>query len=202
MNINIIYLNPVPTAVTFYEKNQFQNTKNPDKKIHDSSSPKLATPKPKPKPKSKSLSPGSKAKKKSKAKAKSKRIGSQSATRSLTKSKSKSQSTHSSAHTSHTPSPMPTMTINLRAVKNWKKTKTKMRSYSALTRKNHGKSYAKYKINTIYAKIDKIVANLSQNDRDDVCMHDIFTFLQDDGFATDNYEAQIRDYVNSKYSII
>ncbi len=203
MNINIIYLNPVPTAVTFYKKNQFQNTKNPDKKIHDSSSPKLATPKPK--PKSKSLSPGSKAKKKSKAKAKakSKRIGSQSTTRSLTKSKSKSksQSTHSSAHTSYTPSPMPTMTINLRAVKNWKKTKTKMRSYSALTRKNHGKSHAKYQINTIYAKIDKIVANLSQNDRDDVCMQDIFTFLQRDGFATDDYESQIRDYVNSKYSI-
>jgi hypothetical protein len=97
---------------------------------------------------------------------------------------------------------MPTMTINLRAVKNWKKAKTKLRSYSALTRKNHGKSHAKYKINTIYAKIDKIVANLSQKDRDDVCVRDIFQFLQDDGFATDGYETNIRDYVNSRYSII
>ncbi len=149
-----------------------QFKKHPTGKVYDSSSPK-----PNIKTKSKSLSPGSKAK---------------------TKSKSKSQSTPSSAHT---PSPIPTMTINLRGIKNWKKAKTKLRAYSALTRKNHGKSHAKYQINAIYAKIDKIVAKLSQNDRDDVCVEDIFTFLQHDGFETDDYESQIRDYVNSKHNI-
>jgi hypothetical protein len=37
MNLNNIYLNPLEVAVPYYTKNQFRNSMNPDKLIHDSS---------------------------------------------------------------------------------------------------------------------------------------------------------------------
>ena len=177
MDINIIYLNPVPSAVPFYSKNQFQNTKNPGQKVHDSSSPKLATPKPKPKtpkPLSKSKSPktGSKSLKALKPKSKSKNKG------------------------------IPTMTINLRAVKNWKKTKTKLSTYHALTRKTHGKAYTKKKENILYAKIDKIVADLPRDHRDLAEYRDIFDLLDREGTRlSDDEEDIVRDYLSKKYDI-
>jgi hypothetical protein len=43
MNINNIYLNPIPSAVYYYSKKQFKDTITPGKKIYDSSSPKPKT---------------------------------------------------------------------------------------------------------------------------------------------------------------
>jgi len=40
MNLNNIYLNPLEVAVPYYSKNQFRNTTNSDKLIHDSSDSK------------------------------------------------------------------------------------------------------------------------------------------------------------------
>jgi hypothetical protein len=167
MNINIIYLNPVPSAVPFYSKNQFQNTKNPGQKIHDSSSPKPKPKTPKPLSKSKSKSP-----KALKPKSKSKNKG------------------------------IPTMTINLRARRNWKKTKTKLSTYHALTRKTHGKAYTKKKENILYAKIDKIVADLPRDHRDIAEYRDIFDLLDREGTRlSDDEEDIVRDYLSKKYDI-
>ena len=157
MDINDIYLNPVPSAVGYYSKQQFVN--KPGKKVHDSSSPKS-------KSKSKSKSPKSKSKSKSKNK----------------------------GH--------PTMTINLRAAKNWKKAKTRMSAYSALTRKNHGKSHIPTATKALLAKVDKIVANLPQDHREMAEYGDINDLIDRENIKINDEEADIvRYYLRDKYEI-
>ena len=168
MDINDIYLNPVPSAVGYYSKQQFTN--KPGKKVHDSSSPKPKTPK----PLSKITKTGSKSLKPLKPKS---------------KSKSKNHG-------------IPTMTINLRAAKNWKKTKNKLRSYQALTRKNHGKSHIPTATKALLAKVDKIVANLSEDHREIAEYRDIIDLIDRENIKINDEEADIvRDYLRDKYEI-
>lgn len=155
MDINDIYLNPVPSAIPYYSNQRFQITNKPGKKVHDSSSPKSKTPKSKTKSKSKSKNKG-----------------------------------------------IPTMTINLRAVRNWKKTKTKMSAYSALTRKNHGKSHIPTVIKALLAKVDKIVADLPQDHREIAEYGDIIDLLERQGpRLSDDEEDIVRGYLSDKYDI-
>ena len=178
MDINDIYLNPVPSAVRFYVNQQFTN--KPGKKVHDSSSPKPVTPKP--------ATPKSK----SKSNSKSTKTGSKSP-KSLKSLKPKSKSKNKG---------IPTMTINLRAAKNWKKTKTKMSAYSALTRKNHGKTHVPTSTKALLAKVDKIVADLSRDHREIAECRDIFDLFERQGpRLTDDEEDLVRDYLSKKYDI-
>jgi len=168
MDINDMYLNPVPSAIGYYSKQQFK--KHPTGKVHDSSSPKS---------KSKSKKTGSKSPKSPKSKS--------------LKPKSKSKSTYRG---------IPTMTINIRAAKNWKKTKTKMSAYSALTRKNHGKTHVPTATKKLLAKVDKIVANLSSDHRDIVEYRDMIDLIDRENIKINDKEADIvRDYLRDKYQI-
>ena len=159
MDINEIYLNPIPSAIGYYSNHQFK--KEPKGKVHDSSSPK---------PKS----------------------SSKSKTKSKTKSSSKSKYKG-----------IPTMRVNLRAAKNWKKAKTKLRSYQALTRKTHGKSHIPTSKKILWAKIDKIVANLSSDHREMVEYRDIIDLLdREEGVKiNDEEEELVRRYLSDKYQI-
>jgi hypothetical protein len=169
MDINDIYLNPVPSAVRYYSNQQFTN--KPGKKVHDSSSPKQVTPKLNT-PKSKSIKTGSKSLKSLKPKSKSKNKG------------------------------IPTMTINLRAAKNWKKTKNKLRSYQAITRKTHGKSHVPTSTKALLAKVDKIIADLSQDHREIAECRDIFELFERQGpRLSDDEEDIVRNYLSTKYNI-
>jgi len=115
MGINDIYLNPVSGAIPYYSVQRFK--KHPKGKVHDSSSPKPSSAKSKPSSaKSKPLS-------KSKSKtntgnnpiSRSPRSSSKpvSKTKPVSKSKAKKQG-------------ISTMTINIRASNNWKKTTNKI----------------------------------------------------------------------------
>jgi len=163
-----------------YSKQQFK--KHPTGKVHDSSSPKHVTPKqvtPKPvtpKSKSKSVKTGSKS-------PKSKSL------KSAPKPKSKYRG-------------IPTMTINLRAAKNWKNAKTKMSAYNALTRKNHGKTHVPSSTKKLLAKVDKIVAELSSDHREMVEYRDMIDLLDREGIKIKDEEADIlRNYLRDKYQI-
>lgn len=154
MDINDIYLNPVPSAIDYYSNHQFK--KAPTGKIHDSSSPK----------------PKSSSKSKSKSKTKNKYKG------------------------------ISTMRVNLRAANNWKKAKTKLSSYRALTRKSHGKSHIPTSKKILWAKIDKIVANLSSDHREMVEYRDIIELLDREGVKiTDEEESVVAKHLSDKYQI-
>ena len=149
MNINNIYLNPVPNAIAYYSNNQF--VYKPGKKVHDSSSPKPKSSS----PKLKSSSPKK-------------------------------------------PKGISTMTINLRAVKNWKKTKNILRSYQAITRKLHGKSHIPTSIRMLWVEVDKVIAKLSSDDREIAQCGDIISRLSR---LTDDEEDIVCDYLRKKYNI-
>ena len=173
MGINNIYLNPVATAVSYYSSQRFK--KHPTGKVHDSSSPK----------------PLSKSKTKSK-----------------TKSKPKTSPNGNPRTRSRSRSPkalykdIPTMTINIRAANNWNKTKTKMRSYQALTRKTHGKSHIPTSTKKLLAKIDKIVNSLSSDHRDMAQYQDIIDKLSKKGIRlNDEEESIVINYLADKYQI-
>jgi hypothetical protein len=94
------------------------------------------------------------------------------------------------------------MTINIRATDNWKKTKTKIRSYQALTRKNHGKSHIPTSTKKLLAKVDKIVDGLSSDHRDMAQYQDIVDFLGRQGTRlNDEEETIVMDYLADKYQI-
>jgi len=94
------------------------------------------------------------------------------------------------------------MTINLRAAKNWKSAKTKMRSYQALTRKTHGKSHIPTSTKKLFKKIDEIVDNLSRDLRDFAQYQDIIKLLERQGTRINDEEENIvRRYLEDKYEI-
>ena len=161
MNLNSIYLNPIPNAVSYYSKQQFKPTTNVNRRINDSSTPKSVS--------------------KSKSKSKSK-------TKSKTKSKSKSK----------TPEP-PTMSLNIRSERNWNKLKTKMKSYSAFTRKKYGKTFDNDHKNIIIAKTNKILNGLRGDDRDFATSQDIIRLLRDsDESITDEDEEIAFNYLRNE----
>ena len=132
-------------------------------------------------------------KSKSKSKSKSVKTGSKSpkskSLKSLPKPKSKYRG-------------IPTMTINLRAAKNWKNAKTKMSAYNALTRKNHGKTHVPSSTKKLLAKVDKIVAELSSDHREMVEYRDMIDLLDREGVKIKDEEADIlRDYLRDNYQI-
>jgi hypothetical protein len=186
MGINNIYLNPIPNAVSYYSSQRFK--KHPTGKVHDSSSPK----------------PLSKPKTKSKSKSSSK---------SKTNSRSKSSSTSKNPRTrsvspasNHIPKPVkqgiPTMTINIRAANNWKKATSKIKSYQALTRKNHGKSHIPTSTKKLLAKIDKIVNGLNRDHRDMAQYQDIIEIFERSGpRLNDEEEDIVVDHLRDKYQI-
>jgi hypothetical protein len=131
-------------------------------------------------------------------------------TKSKTKSKTKSQkstrSPKSSSKSKSKPKPkpdkIPTMTINLRAAKNWQSAKTKMSSVRALTRKKYGKTHEAKEKNVLLSKIDKIVDNLSTDQRDFAQYQDIIDIFDRSGTKLNEDEEDIViKYLRNKYDI-
>jgi hypothetical protein len=128
-------------------------------------------------------------------------------TKSLTKSKSKSKSKSlTNSKTKSKPKPkkqgIPTMTINIRATDNWKKTTTKVKAYQALTRKNHGKSHIPTSTKNLLKKVDEIVDNLSQDHRDFAQYQDIIESLERQGTKLNDEEEDIViKHLRDKYEI-
>jgi hypothetical protein len=97
---------------------------------------------------------------------------------------------------------IPTMTINLRAANNWKSAKTKMRSYWALTHKEHGKSHVPTSTKKLLKKVDEIVDNLSQDHRDFAQYQDIIESLERQGTKLNDEEEDIViKHLRDKYEI-
>ena len=182
MGINDIYLNPVFEAIPYYSTQRFK--KHPTGKVHDSSSPKLSSSKSKTKSKTKSNS-------KSKTKTGYNSISRSpiSKTNSVSKSKTKKQE-------------IPTMTINIRAANNWKKTTNKIKSYQALTRKTHGKSHIPTNTKNLFKKVDEIVDGLSRDHREIAEYRDIIELLEKQGIILNDEEEDIVIYhLRDKYEI-
>lgn len=125
---------------------------------------------------------------------------SRSRSRSRSKSKSKTKTKTKAQKTS--PEEIPTMTINIRAADNWKKTKTKMRSYQALTRKTHGKSYIPTSTKKILERVDKIVNGLSSDNREMAEYRYIIKRLDREGISLNDEDEQfVIDHLRDKYQI-
>jgi len=123
-------------------------------------------------------------------------------TKSKTKSKTKSPRSPSKSKTKSKPNKIPTMTINLRAAKNWQSAKTKMSSVRALTRKKYGKTHEVKEKNVLLAKVDKIVNELSTNVRDFAQYQDIIELLERQGTQlNDKEEAIVINHLRDKYDI-
>jgi hypothetical protein len=122
---------------------------------------------------------------------------------SSSKSRSRSKSKTKSKPKPKSPKQqIPTMTINLRAANNWSKTKTKMRSYQALTRKTHGKSHIPSETKKLLKKIDEIVNGLSSDHRDMAQAEDIIDILDRHGKRLNDEEEDIViAYLRKKYQI-
>jgi hypothetical protein len=205
LDLNDIYLNPIDPAVPYYIKQNFRNTTNTDKIIHDSSDPKPKTPTPKPKSKTKTPktpktpnSPNSKSKTKSKS------------------PKSKPMPVHVQV--------TPSMTMNLRARRNWNKTKTKFKAMTVINeniKKSPSKRASPYKQTSrsrsnssqysrktsrnkkLLLKTDEVVANLKEDEREMVNCNDIIKLLENENIRniTEDDEDIIRNYVYKKYNI-
>ena len=183
MRLNNIHLNPIDVAVPYYHNQNFKN----DGIIHDSSDPKSKS-----KSKSKTPSPNTsskKAKPKTKQKAIPKEV-------------------------------VPSMTINLRARRNWNKTKLKFRAMSAL-KENINKSRSKrpspYKFippvrsdsekttreKKILLKIDEIIEDMDEDDRDIVGFDDIEDLIKREvqNYNPDQDQDLVRPYISKKYGI-
>ena len=172
MGINNIYLNPIRGAIPYYSSQQFVEAKTPKKKVYDTSSSKSTT------------------KSKSKSKTKS--------SKSVTNSKSKPPKSKSKTK----PNNIPTMTINLRAAKNWKSAKTKMSSIRAVTRKKYGKTHEAKEKNILLAKIDEIVDNLSSDHREMAQYQDIIDiFNRSERQLNDKEETIVIKHLRNKYNI-
>jgi regulator of sigma D len=94
------------------------------------------------------------------------------------------------------------MTINIRATDNWQSAKTKIKSYQALTRKNHGKSHIPTSTKNLLKKVDEIVDNLSQDHRDFAQYQDIIESLERQGTKLNDEEEDIViKHLRDKYEI-
>ena len=210
MGINNIYLNPIPNAIPYYTSQRFVEAKTPKKKVYDTSSSKSTTTKStttkssKSKPKTKSS--------KSKPKTKSPKSTTRSSKSSTKSPRSKSAPRSKSPPLISNPPPrskppikpnrIPTMTINLRAAKNWKSAKNKMSAYQALTRKNHGKSHVPTSTKKLLAKVDEIVGNMKSDLRDFAQYQDIIELLERQGTKINDEEEDIvKKYLRDKYNI-
>ena len=121
---------------------------------------------------------------------------------SSSKTKSKSKSLSKSKTKSKPNKKIPTMTINIRATDNWKKTTTKIKSYQALTRKNHGKSHIPTSTKNLLKKVDEIVDGLSQDHRDFAQYQDIIELLERQGTRLNDEEENIViKHLRNKYDI-
>ncbi len=185
MGINNMYLNPVRGAIPYYSSQRFVEAKTPKKKVYDTSSSKSTT--------TKSTTTKSTANKsKSKSKTKSSR----------SKSAPRSKSPPPIRKPPIKPNRIPTMTINLRAAKNWTSAKNKMSAYQALTRKNHGKSHIPTSTKKLLAKVDETVGNMKSDLRDFAQYQDIIEILERQGTKINDEEEDIvRKYLRDKYQI-
>jgi hypothetical protein len=217
MNLNDIYLNPIDVAVPYYHKQNFKDTLKPGKIIHDSSDPKPKTPTPKSKTKSKSKT---KTKTKSKSKTKTPRSGTPSPIYSNPRSLSASKAVKPSKAII-----IPSMTMNLRARRNWNKTKTILKTMRVLNEninKSKSKRQSPYKIASrksshhssqdtpktarekkLLLKVDEIVKNLSRDQRDIATFDDIEKLVKDEvrNYNEINDEDLVKKYVSDKYDI-
>jgi hypothetical protein len=136
-----------------------------------------------------------------------KKVYDTSSPKSKTKSKSRSPGSNSNSKSKSKSKPKtykkpPTMTINLRASRNWKKAKTKMSSYSALTRKTHGKSHMSTATKVLMKKVDEIVNGLHGDLRDFAQQEDIIKLLNRQGIdLNDEEEDMVRRYLMDQYDI-
>ena len=137
------------------------------------------------------------------AKTPKKKVYDTSSTKSTTsKSKSKTNSKSPKKKPPIKPNKIPTMTINIRAAKNWKSAKNKMRAYQALTRKNHGKSHVPTSTKKLLAKVDEIVDNLSSDLRNFAQYQDIIELLERQGTKLNDEEEDIViKHLRDKYDI-
>lgn len=172
MGINNIYLNPIQNAIPYYTSQRFVEAKTPKKKVYDTSSTET----------------------KSKTKSKTKT--------SKSKSKSPRSPSKSKPKPPVKPNKIPTMTINLRAAKNWQSAKTKISSVRALTRKKYGKTHEAKEKNVLLAKVDEIVDNMKSDLRDFAQWQDIVELLERQGTKiNDEEEAIVIRHLRDKYDI-
>ena len=123
-------------------------------------------------------------------------------TTSKSKSKTRSPKSSSKSKSKSKPNKIPTMTINLRAAKNWQSAKTKMSSVRALTRKKYGKTHEAKEKNVLLAKVDKIVNELSSDLRDFAQSQDIIELLERQGTKLNEDEENIViKHLRNKYEI-
>lgn len=119
-------------------------------------------------------------------------------------SKSLSKSTTSKSKTkSKTPNKkIPTMTINIRAAKNWKSAKTKMSSAQAFTRKKYGKTHESKNKKILLEKVDKIVNDIPQGHREMAESKDIIRLLNQEGTdLNEDQEDIVIKHLRDKYDI-
>ena len=184
MDLNDIYLNPIDVAVPYYVKQNFRNTLNSDKIIHDSSDPK---------PKSKSH--------KSKTKSKTKPANNASIIPSMTmnlrarrnwnKTKTKFKAISVLRENIHRP-------MSRRA------SQTKHKYSPIETEHNSSQDSPRTaRSKKLLLKVDEVVSNLSGDERENVTFNDIIELLEKENIRniTEKDEDIIRPYVSDKYSI-
>jgi hypothetical protein len=136
------------------------------------------------------------------AKTPKKKVYDTSSSKSTTKSKSKSKTKSPKSKSKSKPNKIPTMTINLRAAKNWKKAKTKMSSVWRLAQKKYGKTHEAKEKNVLLAKIDEIVDNLSSDHREMAQYQDIIDIFNRSGrHLNDKEEDIVIKHLRNKYNI-
>lgn len=122
---------------------------------------------------------------------------SRSKSKSKTKSKTKSKSKSKSKNVKEIEPP--TMSLNLRSERNWNALKSKMSSYTALTRKKYGKTFNNDRKNIIITRTNKILSELKGDDREFASANDIIRFLHDKhDDITDDDELIVLQYLRDE----
>jgi hypothetical protein len=181
MNLNNIYLNPLEVAVPYYTKNQFKNSMNPDKLIHDSSDSSRSK---------------TKSKSKSKSNSKSKTIAKPIKPAVIP---SMTMNLRARRNWNKTKTKFKAMSV-IRENINKPKTHSKSKSPSKSHSKSKSKSPKSERSTLLLQKVDEIVNGL--RDRDMATFNDILDLVKRElRNITEKDEDLIQDYVYKKYNI-
>ena len=179
MNLNNIYLNPLEVAVPYYSKNQFRNTTNSDKLIHDSSDSK------------------SKTKSKTKSNSKSKAVVIPSMTMNL----------RARRNWNKTKTKFKAMSVIRENINN-AKTRSKLKSSKSKSKSSKSKSKSLSKSpksersTLLLLKVDEIVDGLSRSEREMATFNDILDLVKRDlRNISEKDEDLIEDHIYTKYNI-
>lgn len=174
MNLNNIYLNPLEVAVPYYSKNQFRNTTNSDKLIHDSSD--------------------SKSKSKSNSKSKTKTIR-------TAVIPSMTMNLRARRNWNKTKTKFKAISVIRENINN-SKTRSKLKSSKSKSKSSKSKSPKSERSTILLLKVDEIVDGLSRSEREMATFNDILDLVKRDlRNISEKDEDLIEDYVYKKYNI-